>query len=232
MPGLYYRINKNLPRSCRSSLSLMTVSTTFSLVLGIWFVKVFSFRQGMWSHTLLGDDSKSPSLINSSRHFSPLAAKLMISSFAASGITVEEAIHSSSVLLLKTFSPQWWSRLFYLVGRLGTRESKALIGLHYFTGSDWEGKMNGIGKATLIKKLLSPSDDDPILTSIIKLGKGDITKFLIDDQLPADVRQHALLIVTYLSPQTTFKLLGGIYVALKTLKGKTFPQPELLSCPI
>ena len=54
---------------------------------------------------------------------------------------------------------------------------------------DWGEKMVGIGKATWIKRLLSPSDDDPILTSIIKLGKGEITKVLVDDQLPADVRQ-------------------------------------------
>ena len=48
--------------------------------------------------------------------------------------------------------------------------------------------MVGIGKATWIKRLLSPSDDDPILTSIIKLGKGEITKVVIGDQLPADVK--------------------------------------------
>ena len=65
------------------------------------------------------------------------------------------------------------------VGWLGIRKSQVLIGLHYFIGADWGEKMVGIGKATWIKRLLSPSDDDPILTSIIKLGKGEITKVLV-----------------------------------------------------
>ena len=39
-----------------------------------------------------------------------------------------------------------------------------------------------------IKIFLSLIDGDPIITSLFKLGEGEITKVLVDDQLPSDVR--------------------------------------------
>ena len=107
------------------------------------------------------------------------------------------------------------------VGWLGIRKSQVLIGLHYFIGADWGEKMIGIGKATWIKRLLSPSDDDPILTSIIKLGKGEIAKV------------HVCLAYSNTSSSPdSIPALRGIYIPLRSLKEKTFPQPKLLSCPI
>ena len=91
--------------------------------------------------------------------------------------------------------------------------------------------MVSIGKATWIKRLLSPSDDDSILTSIIKLGKGEITKVLIDDQLPADVRQLEKFTClaysnTSSSPDSIQALRWHLY------RTKNFEGENLLSCPI
>ena len=74
------------------------------------------------------------------------------------------------------------------VERLGTRKSQALIGLHNYTGADWGGKMVGLSKATWIKRFLSLDDSDAIITSLIRLGEGNIIKNLVDGQLPSDLR--------------------------------------------
>lgn len=48
--------------------------------------------------------------------------------------------------------------------------------------------MVGLSKATWIKRFLSLDDSDAIITSLIRLGEGNIIKNLVDGQLPSDLR--------------------------------------------
>ena len=69
--------------------------------------------------------------------------------------------------------------------RLGKQKSKALLGLHNFTGSDWGGKMVGISKDTWIKKFLDLDENSPVIKALAFLGEGDIPNTLSGDELPA-----------------------------------------------
>ena len=72
--------------------------------------------------------------------------------------------------------------------RLGKQKSKALLGLHNFTGSDWGGKMVGISKDTWIKKFLNLDKNSPIIKALAFLGEGDIPNTLSEDELPAELK--------------------------------------------
>ena len=69
---------------------------------------VFSFKRGKVSHTLPVDVDRRLSFTNLISRSWPLEANSIISFLALSGMTVAEAIVFSSVLVVKTFTPQYY----------------------------------------------------------------------------------------------------------------------------
>ena len=71
------------------------------------------------------------------------------------------------------------------VSRLGIRKLQALVGLHKFSVSDWGEKFVGIQKPTWIKRFLIQDSNDSIARLPIILDEGEISKSLVDDELPS-----------------------------------------------
>ena len=58
---------------------------------------------------------------------------------------------------------------------VGRHKSRALLGFHHFTGTDWGGKFVGLSKKTWMTAFLSIDANDPIVETISRLGKGPIS---------------------------------------------------------
>ena len=53
---------------------------------------------------------------------------------------------------------------------LGPDKSRSLIGLHHFTGADWDGKFGGVSKKTWISAYLSLPSEDKIVQTFTNMG--------------------------------------------------------------
>ena len=58
---------------------------------------------------------------------------------------------------------------------IGEQISRALIGLHNFTGADWGGKFVGISKKTWVDAYMSLEDNSPITQCFCNLGEGALS---------------------------------------------------------
>ena len=91
--------------------------------------------------------------------------------------------------------------------------------------------MVGIGKQTLMKRFIPLDDHDPIITSLIQMGKGDIAKDLVDDQLPEHVRPFEKFTCQAYSDSSTYLVtipdLRWHLFRTKNLEGKNLPPPQL-----
>ena len=65
---------------------------------------------------------------------------------------------------------------------IGPEKSKALIGVHNFTGADWDGKFFNISKRTWITKFLALTPGDEIVGTLQKFGS-------IDEPGESDIKQ-------------------------------------------
>ena len=106
------------------------------------------------------------------------------------------------------------------VRSIGIDKSKALIGLHNFTGADWGGKFVGISKKRWITEFLKLNATDPIVEAFQRLGELNCAQELVDGNLPA--AKSAALMVHY-----HFQISVGIYSGQKTWNLNCSPQQEL-----
>ena len=118
---------------------------------------------------------------------------------------------------------------------LGIRKSQGLLGLHNFSGADWGGKFVGISKRTWVKAYLALDDDDPIIYSFIRLGKGPLSStHLVDGKLPAEIRGVEKFVCQVYSPKCLSHKIPHLRWQLfstKNLEGEMLPTTQAALLP-
>ena len=110
------------------------------------------------------------------------------------------------------------------VKALGKDKSRAVIGLHNFSGADWGGKFAGIGKQSWIKSFLALDDMDPIIKSLQLLGEVCFTGN--PTSLPSAYMPLEKFLCTVYSPKTkihTVKELRWELFRNSSMEGERLP---------
>ena len=66
---------------------------------------------------------------------------------------------------------------------------QSLIGLHHFTGANWEGKFVGITKMSWAKAYMALDDNHPVMDCFRELVEGLIQNQLAKGELPTQVKE-------------------------------------------
>ena len=84
---------------------------------------------------------------------------------------------------------------------IGRRRCQGLIGLHNFSGTDWDKKFVGISKMRWVREHLKLSDDDPAIRCFGELGNNSLSLELVGRELPEQVRPLEQFVCSVYSPK-------------------------------
>lgn len=114
---------------------------------------------------------------------------------------------------------------------VGRQKSRALLGFHHFTGTDWGGKFVGISKKTWVTAFLSLDDNDPIIETFSCLGEGPIsTPFTAESDampiMPAHLQHLETFVCKVYAPKSSTRILPDLRWELfraKNLESEMLP---------
>ncbi|CAB3980183.1 Hypothetical predicted protein [Paramuricea clavata] len=116
---------------------------------------------------------------------------------------------------------------------IGSHKCQGLIGLHNFSGADWGGKFVGITKKTWVGAYMELDKDDPSINCFWELGEGPIPTELVDNELPAqvkDLEQFVCRVYCSKGPKTLPALRWTLFRS-KYLEGEMLPPTRAALLP-
>ena len=101
------------------------------------------------------------------------------------------------------------------VKAVGRHKSRALLGVHHFTGADCGGTFVGLSKKTWMTAFLSLDDNDPIVETISRLGEGPISMSTDDvsettPAMPATVKSLETFVCKVYAPKSSTRILSKL----------------------